>query len=93
MSIRWISTIFGRQLPLEDVIRSSVDEACRSYGFDMDPVLRKMIADTTARRISRVYTVAQIRGEGYAMVPIKYVPLDTEPGSIDVSGTILREVA
>jgi hypothetical protein len=74
-----ISGPLGRQRALVDVVRASVDESCRHYGFDMDPVLRSMIADNLSRTLIRAYTNATISGHGFVLVPTMYAPEANDP--------------
>jgi hypothetical protein len=64
--------VFGRQRPLTDVLHKSIDEACKSYGFPIDPILRKQIADRVVHNLIRAYTPALIRAQSYVIVPLAY---------------------
>jgi hypothetical protein len=70
--------VFGRQRPLTDVLEQSINEACASYGFPIDPVLRTTIANRVVHTLTRAYTPALIRSQSYVIVPLAHTSYATE---------------
>lgn len=65
-----MNTVFGTRRPLEDTLDRSIQHACRDYGFDMDPVLRKMIVEQTKRDLIYGYTNGRIGATDCIFVPL-----------------------